>query len=40
MALDVQALRGNLEAIFLAMDGIMDGTGDRYMADNIAARIK
>ena len=40
MALVVTTLQSQLLATFRAMDGILDGSGDRYMADNVAANIK
>lgn len=40
MALVVSTLQSSLLATFLAMDDITDGSGDRYMADNVAANIK
>lgn len=40
MALVVSTLQSALLATFLAMDDITDGSGDRYMADNVAANIK
>lgn len=40
MALVVSTLQNALQATFLAMDDITDGSGDRYMADNVAANIK
>lgn len=40
MALIVSALQSSLLTTFLAMNDILDGSGDRYMADNVAANIK
>lgn len=40
MALVVSTLQSALQATFLAMNDITDGSGDRYMADNVAANIK
>lgn len=40
MALVVSTLQSALQATFLAMNDITDGSGDRYMADNVAENIK
>lgn len=40
MALVVSTLQADLQATFLAMNDITDGSGDRYMADNVAKNIK
>lgn len=40
MALVKSTLQAALQSTFLAMNNITDGTGDRYMADNVALNIK
>ena len=40
MALVVATLKNSLKNTFLAMNNITDGSGDRYMADNVAKNIK
>ncbi|MBO4507097.1 MAG: hypothetical protein J5747_00495 [Spirochaetaceae bacterium] len=40
MALVVATLKNLLKNTFLAMNNITDGSGDRYMADNVANNIK
>ena len=40
MALVVSTLQSAFQATFLAMNDITDGSGDRYMADNVAENIK
>lgn len=40
MAMNKATLQADLLRTFLAMNDILDGTGDRYMADNVAANIK
>ena len=40
MALVVSTLQADLQATFLAMNDITDGSGDHYMADNVAKNIK
>lgn len=40
MALNKSVLQSSLLAAFLEMNNLDDGSGDRYMADNVASHIK